>query len=80
MKEVKQKLKHDPVPQLVESYVESDDKSQAEQAGYDADFDPGGNDVAEKQMWRNQINFDRPDQHSNDFPEQPVQPQNCLML
>ena len=50
-KEVKQKLKRDPVPQLaesdVESDVESDDESQAEQAVDDADFDSGGGDVAE---------------------------------
>ena len=47
-KEIKQKLKHDPVPQLAESGVESDDESQAERAGDVADFDSGGGDAAEE--------------------------------
>ena len=67
-KEIKQKLKHDPVPQLAESDVESDDESQAEQAGDDADFNSGGGDAAEEQLWR-----DHPGQRSDDSLRQPVQ-------
>ena len=67
-KEIKQKLKHDPVPQLTESDVESDDESQAEQAGDDADFDSGGGDAAEEQLWR-----DHPGQCSDGSPRRLVQ-------
>ena len=67
-KEIKQKLKHDPVPQLAKSDVESDDESQAEQPGDDADFDSGGGDTAEEQLWR-----DHPDQCSDDSPRRLVQ-------
>ena len=66
-KEIKQKFKYDPVPQLADSDVESDDESQADQYGDDADVDSGGGDEAEEQLWR-----DYPDQRSVDSPKQPV--------
>ena len=71
--EVKQKLKHDLVSQLAESVVESDDESQAEQAGDDADFYSGEGDAAEEPIWRNRLNVDYPDQHNNYSPKQHVQ-------
>ena len=69
-KEIKRQVKHESVPSLAESDVDSDDDLQPDDPGDNAIFESGGgDDAADEDLW-----VDHPVQQQNSPSQDPVEP------
>ena len=69
-KEIKRQVKHESVPLLAESDVDSDDDLQPDDPGDNAIFESGGgDDAADEDLWA-----DHPVQQQNSPSQDPVEP------